>query len=387
VPEPIPPCPHLVQNYARTDVRFVRGEGCWLIDDRGRRYLDAFGGIAVNLLGHGHPGLVAAIAKQAATLIHTSNLYHNPQQEALAARLCGQCFGPRAFFCNSGTEANECAYKVVRLWGNQVHGGRKTRLIAAEHSFHGRTIGALSLTANPAYRTPFAPLPPVEFVPYGDAAALAKAVGDDVAGVFLEPLQGEGGVHVAPAGYLARARELCDRHQALLVFDEVQCGMGRTGKLFCHQYDGVFPDVMTLAKGIAGGVPMGAAVMTEACAALLKPGTHASTFGGNHLACAAALAVLDQLLAPGFLDGVTARGAQLADGLRRLFGSEVRGRGLLLGVQFDADPKPLVAAALECGLVVGTAGGNTLRLAPPLIITAAQVDEIIAKLAEARKRL
>ena len=235
--DPITAHPNLVANYTRQPVRFVCGHGCWLEDDRGRRYLDALSGIAVNALGHGHPALTAAITTQAGQLLHTSNLFHIGPQEKLGAAICAHCFGDRVFFCNSGAEANEAAYKLVRRWGNVVHAGRKPRLIAAEGSFHGRTIATLAMTGNPAYHQGFEPLPAVDFVPYGDAAALETALSDDVAGLFLEPIQGEGGVRVPPSGYLARARELCDQHQILLCFDEVQTGTGRTGMMYAHQYD------------------------------------------------------------------------------------------------------------------------------------------------------
>jgi predicted acetylornithine/succinylornithine family transaminase len=378
----------LVQNYRRQDVRFVRGQGCTLWDDRGRSFIDAFAGVAVSALGHAHPALVAAITAQAGQLLHVSNHYGIVQQEALAKKIVQAGFPGQVLFCNSGTEANECAYKVVRLWGNVTHGGRKTRMIAFEGGFHGRTLAALSITANPAYREPFAPLPATTFVPFGDITALSAAMGDDVAGVFLEPVQGEGGVNVPPAGFFAAVRALCDKHQAVMVVDEVQTGIGRSGKMYAWQLEGVTPDIMTLAKGLGGGVPIGAAVLAPAYAALLKPGLHGTTFGGNPLACAAANTVVDTVLAPGFLAAVAARGEQLRAGLSKAFpGQTVRGIGLLLGVQLSGEPGPLVKAALEEGLVVGPSGNNTLRLAPPLIITAAEVDDVCARLAKAVKRL
>jgi predicted acetylornithine/succinylornithine family transaminase len=379
---------YLVQNYRRQDVRFVRGQGCRLFDDRGRSFLDAFAGVAVSALGHAHPALVAAISAQAGQLLHVSNHYGIALQEALAKKLVDAGFPGQVLFCNSGTEANECAYKVVRLWGNVAHGGRKTRMIAFEGGFHGRTLGALSITANPAYREPFAPLPATTFLPFGDLAALTAAMGDDVAGVFLEPVQGEGGVNVPPAGFLAGVRALCDKHQAALVIDEVQTGIGRSGRMYAWQVDGVAPDLMTLAKGLGGGVPIGAAVLAPKFAALLKPGLHGTTFGGNPLACAAAHTVVDAVLSPGFLANVEARAAQLRTGLTRVFGpgSAVRGCGLLLGVQLDREPGGLVKAALDEGLVVGPSGNNTLRFAPPLIITAAEVDELLERLTAALKR-
>jgi len=385
---PAPIASALMQNYGRQDVRFVRGDGCYLTDDLGRRHLDAFAGVAVSCLGHGHPELVEAIQRQARELIHTSNHYGQIQQEELARALVDGAFPGRVLFCNSGTEANELAYKLARLWGNVAHGGRKTRMLAFANGFHGRTLGALSITANPAYREPFAPLPVAEFLPFGDLAALRAALRDDVCAVFAEPIQGEGGVNVPPAGFLAELRALCDRHQALLVLDEVQTGLGRTGRLFAWQHDGVAPDVMTLAKGLGGGVPIGAVVARDEVAALLKPGLHGTTFGGNHLACAAGLTVLRAVRRSGFLDNVTARGNQLMEGLRQLFpGHQVRGRGLLVGVQLTAPPADLIKAALAEGLVVGPSGNNTLRVAPPLIVAPHQIDELLGKLAAARKRV
>jgi acetylornithine/N-succinyldiaminopimelate aminotransferase len=379
---------HLVANYARFDVEFVRGDGCWLEDTRGRRYLDCLSGIAVNALGHAHPTLTAAIAEQAGTLLHTSNLFRIGVQEELAERLCQHSGLDRAYFCNSGAEANECAVKVARLWHSQVHDGRKPRLIAAEHSFHGRTIGALSITGTPAYRQPFEPLLAVDFVPYGDAQALATAMGDDVAAVFLEPLQGEGGIIVPPAGYLGEARALCDQHQSLLILDEVQTGIGRTGRFLGCQWDDVRPDMLCLAKGLAGGVPIGASLMREELAALLKPGTHASTFGGNHLACAAGKVVVDTVCAPGFLTNVNEVGEYLRQGLAQLFpGKEVRGRGLLCGVALGQPPRELLAACLEQGLVCGAAGKDVLRLAPPLILSRDEADQLLERLQAATQQL
>lgn len=385
---PLPAHPHLVQNYARQPVRFVRGRGVWLYDEEGRAYLDGFAGVAVSCLGHAHPALVQAVSEQAATLIHTSNHYHHPLQERLAERLARLSGLPRLFFCNTGTEANEAALKLARLW-SRAHGGGKPRLIACEGSFHGRTLGSLALTHTPKYREPFAPLPPVDFVPFGDAEALARAMDGTVAAVFVEPIQGEGGVRVPPDGYLARVRELCTRHGALFVADEVQTGIGRTGRLFAVEHEGVRPDILCLAKGLGGGVPIGAVAMTEEVAALLAPGLHGTTFGGNQLACAAALAVLEVVARPEFLDAVAARGEELRARLAAIFPEAlaVRGRGLLLGVQLPYDPTPLITAGLEQGVVAGPAAGQVLRLAPPLIISAAECEELCARLARARSAL
>ena len=385
----------LFQNYGRAEVSFVRGKGVYLYDTQGRAYLDAFAGVAVSTLGHGHAALTQAISTQAANLLHCSNYYTVPQQEDLARILVDAAFPGRVLFCNSGTEANEAAYKLLRLWGNLQHGGRKTRIISFLNGFHGRTMGSLSVTANPKYREPFAPLAPCEFLPYGDVPALEATFaqgdnqGNDIAGVFIEPIQGEGGVIVPPAGFLKRLRELCTQHQALLVMDEIQTGFARSGKLFCHQHEGVVPDIMTMAKGLGGGVPIGAILAVEAVASLMKPGMHGTTFGGNPLACAAGLAVMNEVVQPNFIANVVARGEQLKAGLITLMGdsSKVRGRGLLVGVQLAYDPSILVQAAREEGLIVGPSGNQTLRIAPPLIINAAQIDELLTKLGAAIKRV
>ena len=375
----VPPAtPHLMQNYARQEITFVRGEGCWLFDDQGNRYLDAFAGVAVGVLGHGHPALVKAIQQQAATLLHVSNHYFIAGQEELAGHLVKASFPGQVLFCNSGAEANEGALKLVRLWGNVLHGGKKTRVIAFENGFHGRTLGALSITASKAYREPFAPLPPCEFLPLGDFGALEKAMGADVAGVFLEPIQGEGGVNVPPPGFFKAVRDLCDQHGALFVADEIQTGFGRTGRFFGYQNEGATPDVMTMAKGLGGGVPIGAVLARAEVAALLKPGTHGTTFGGNLLACAAGLAVVREVEKPGFIESVRARGERLVAGLRSVFPkSEIRGRGLLLGVQLEEPPQKLVIAARAAGVIVGPSGRNTLRIAPPLVINDAEVDALV----------
>jgi predicted acetylornithine/succinylornithine family transaminase len=385
------PSSYLIQNYARAPISFVRGERCHLFDSQGTRYLDAFAGVAVSILGHGHRGLSSAIAEQARSLIHASNHYTVLQQEQLAQRIVEAAFPGRMLFCNSGTEANEAAYKIVRLWGNVAHGGRKTRMIAFQNSFHGRTLGSLSITSTAKYREPFAPLPPAEFLPVGDTAALEAAFvsgSDDIAGVFIEPIQGEGGVIVPPAGFLAAVRALCTRHGALLVCDEIQTGFARTGKVFGYQHEGFVPDIMTMAKGLGGGVPIGAVLASPEAAALLLPGLHGTTFGGNPLACVAALTVLDHVLEPRFIEHVVSRGEQLSAGLRRLFGpAAVRGRGLLLGVQLEVEPARLVEAARAAGLILGPAGNNTLRIAPPLIISAVEVDELLERLATAKSQL
>ena len=381
------PASFLIQNYSRAAIRFVRGQGCHLYDSEGKAYLDAFAGVAVSALGYAHPRLVEAISRQAAAVTHVSNYYTIQEQEDLARLLVQAAFPGRVLFVNSGTEANEAAIKVARLWGNLVHGGKKHRLVAFHGGFHGRTLGALALTANPKYREPFAPLAPVDFVPFGDAAALEQVMGDDVVAVMIEPIQGEGGVVPAPAGFLNQVRALCDKHGAFMLVDEVQTGLSRTGSYFAHQHDGVVPDIMALAKGLGGGVPIGAIVATERADELLKPGLHGTTFGGNPLACAAGLVVAEEVLNPTTTARVTALGTQLHAGLAQAFGSaaiEIRGRGLLCGVQLPVDPSAkLIAAARTHGVIVGPSANNTLRLAPPLIITPAQIDELCQRLGAA----
>lgn len=379
------PTSALMANYARNPVRFVRGEGVWIEDDEGRRYLDAFSGVAVSALGHAHPALVRAVTEQVQQVLHVSNHYEVPLQEELAVRLrTAVGFDSRVLLCNSGAEAIEGAVKLARLHGNVRHGGRKPRLVALQGGFHGRTLGALALAGNADYRAPFAPLAPVDLLPFGDAEAVERVVGHDVAAVVLEIVQGEGGVRSCPKGYLQHLREVCDEAGALLVVDEVQTGVGRTGAMFAFQEEGVMPDVVTLAKGLAGGVPIGAVVATPEVADLLVPGLHGTTFGGSPLACAAALAVLDVVEGPGFLDHVGAVSAVLEDGLRELFsGREVHGRGLLRGVRVDAPVSAVIDRARQAGLVVGPSAQNTLRIAPPLVISADEVAELLERLARA----
>lgn len=358
----------------------VRGEGPYVWDADGVRYLDLLAGIAVNALGHAHPRLVAALADQLATLGHISNLFTSPQQIALSERLAALVAGDaagsaRVFLCNSGAEANEAALKATRRTG-------RTRVIAMEGSFHGRTLGALSLTATAAYRTPFEPLPAgVSWVPFGDAAALADALDDEVAAVVVEPIQGESGVVVPPAGYLARVRELCDAHGALLWLDEVQTGMGRTGTWLASAADGVRPDLVTLAKGLGGGVPIGACVGLGAAGALLQPGHHGTTFGGNPLACRAALEVIDVIEAEGLLAHAADTGDWLAAAIEGLGLPQiacVRGRGLLRGIVFvDGIARDVAQRALADGYIVNSPRPDVVRLAPPLIVTRDQLRPFV----------
>ena len=367
----------LMDNYGTPAMTLVRGSGARVWDAEGREYVDLLAGIAVNALGHAHPSIVAAVADQLATLGHTSNLALPPPAVELAERLlalldpAGERDG-RVFFCNSGAEANEAAFKLTRRTG-------RSRVVVAERSFHGRTMGSLALTAQPAKQDPFRPLPgDVVVVPYGDADALRAAVDDTTAAVFLEPIQGEGGVIPAPAGYLTAAREACNAHGALLVLDEVQTGIGRTGEWFAHQAEGIHPDVVTLAKGLGGGLPIGAMVAFGDAARLLGPGSHGSTFGGNPVSCAAALAVLDVIEREELL----ARVAYVSDRLCAIVTAtslvdHVRGRGLLLGaVLREPVAGDVEAAARAHGLIVNAVAPDVIRMAPPLVISDSDLDVV-----------
>ncbi len=371
----------LMDNYGTPAVELVSGHGAVVVDADGREYLDLLGGIAVNALGHAHPAIVQAVSAQVATLGHVSNFFTHPTVIALAERLLaisGAAPDGRVLFCNSGTEANEAAFKIARRTG-------RSRIIAAHGGFHGRTMGALAMTGQPAKRTPFEPMPAgVEFVPYGDSDALAAAVDDDVAAVVLEPIQGEAGVIEPPDGYLAAARAITTAHGTLLVLDEVQTGIGRTGSWLAHQSSGIRPDVITLAKGLGGGLPIGAVIGIGPAAHLLTPGQHGSTFAGNPVCAAAALAVLDTIEADHLLDHVAALGKHIGGAIAELGHpavSRVRGRGLLLGVVLTA---PIAAAvqlaARDAGFIVNAPAPDVIRLAPPLILTAEQADSFVAAL-------
>jgi acetylornithine/N-succinyldiaminopimelate aminotransferase len=370
----------LMNTFGTPALKLERGEGVRVWDDAGREYVDLYAGIAVNALGHAHPAVVEAVTTQLQTLGHVSNFMASEPQLALAERLLALLGAPgRVFFSNSGTEANEAAFKLTRRTG-------RTHVVAATGSFHGRTMGALALTSKAAYREPFEPLPGhVTFVEYGDEAALAAAVTDETAAVLLEPIQGEAGVHVAPDGYLAAARETATRHGALLWLDEVQTGIGRTGAWFAHQLPfagGVTPDVVTLAKGLGGGVPIGATIALGDAGGLLQPGNHGTTFGGNPVACAAALAVLDTIERDGLLEHVEHVGKRLADALsEQPFVTEVRGHGLMLAADLDAEDAPaVVAAARDAGYLLNATGPATLRFVPPLVISEGDVDAFAAAL-------
>ncbi|WP_214404303.1 acetylornithine transaminase [Pseudonocardia lacus] len=367
----------MMNNYGTPPLALVRGSGAEVWDADGRRYLDLLGGIAVNALGHAHPAVVQAVTEQISTLGHTSNLYITEKPLALAERLQEllEAPGARVLFGNSGAEANEAAFKMARRTG-------RPNIIAAENAFHGRTMGALALTGQPAKRTPFEPMTPgVSHVPYGDVAALEAAVDSDTAAVFLEPIMGEAGAVTPPAGYLAAAREITSKAGALLVLDEVQTGIGRTGSWFAFQRAGVVPDVVTLAKGLGGGLPIGACIGFGAAGDLLEPGHHGTTFGGNPVCAAAALAVLDTIASDGLLDHVTQLGKEIVTGVEALGHPLVRGvdgAGLLIGVLLGEPVSAAVAsAARDAGFLVNNAVPDRLRLAPPLVLTEGQAKEFL----------
>jgi acetylornithine/N-succinyldiaminopimelate aminotransferase len=372
----------MMLNYGLPPLALARGEGCVVWDVDGHSYLDLVGGIAVSALGHAHPAIVAAVTEQAGRLVHISNLYLHEPQVLLAERLIGLLgVDGRVFFANSGAEANEAAIKLVR----RRQGSGRPVFVAAEHSFHGRTMGALSLTGKSSIREPFAPFGlDVRFVPYGDADALRAAVGPDCAAVFLEPTQGEGGVVPAPDGYLRAARAACDEAGALLVLDEIQSGVGRTGAWFAFQREGVIPDVITLAKGLGGGLPIGACIGIGGCGSALGKGDHGSTFGGNPVACAAALAVLDTIESEGLLKNVTEVGDRLAAGIEATghpLVTGVRGSGLWRAMMLAAPAAAAVeAAAGRAGFLVNAVQPDAIRLAPPLILSAEQADSFTAEL-------
>ncbi|HEY2084609.1 MAG TPA: acetylornithine transaminase [Mycobacterium sp.] len=371
----------MMNNYGVPPVALASGNGAVVTDVDGKSYLDLLGGIAVNVLGHGHPAVLDAVTRQMSTLGHTSNLYAAEPGIALAEALVGLLGADaeaRVLFCNSGTEANEAAFKLSRLTG-------RTKLVAAQGGFHGRTMGALALTGQPSKQTPFAPLPgDVSHVPYGDADALAAAVGDDTAAVFLEPIMGESGIVVPPDGYLAAARDITARHGALLVLDEVQTGMGRTGTFFAHQHDGITPDVVTLAKGLGGGLPIGACLAIGPAAQLLTPGLHGSTFGGNPVCAAAALAVLRVLAGEDLVRRAGVLGKTLHHSIESLHHpsiDHVRGRGLLCGIALTSPTaKEVEEAARAGGFLVNAAAPDVVRLAPALIITEHQLDTFVTAL-------
>lgn len=382
---------HLLANYNRLPVTFVRGEGCELIDSTERRFLDFVAGIGVCALGHAHPAVTQAVATQAATLVHCSNLYHHQPSEQLAHILCSRSGFAKAFFCNSGTEANEAAIKLARKYAYRNGQPERTNIVAFTGSFHGRTLGALAATANAKYHEGFGPMPAgFSFAPFNDVDALDKAVDKHTAAVIVEPVQGESGVHPAQLHFLQAARRICSERGALLIFDEVQCGMGRLGPLFAFEAFGVRPDVVTLAKALANGLPIGAVLVTEACASGLQPGDHGSTFGGSPVPCAAAIAHLRTRDELNLHVQVLRTGGYLKERLKELHErfadviSEPRGFGLMLGASViePYDAAAIVAAAFERGVLLNGAGGNSLRFLPPLIVEQPQIDAMIQTLGD-----
>ena len=372
----------MMDNYGTPGIELVRGEGIFLFDSSGRKYLDFLGGIATSLLGHAHPEIVSAVTKQISTLGHVSNLYAHPTALQLAKKLTEMTGGGRVFFCNSGAEANEAAIKLSRLTG-------KRRIIATDGAFHGRTTGALSLTGQPNKRAPFEPLlPGITHVPFGDLIAMEEALAlGDVAMVIVEAIQGEAGVILPPPGYLLALRELTTRYGALLACDEVQGGMGRTGKWFSYQHEGVVPDIVTVAKGLGGGLPLGAIIAVTPAAQLFTPGSHGSTFGGNPTSCAAAIATISVIESAQLLESNHRLGGVLKDGLSTVDGIHaVRGIGLWIGL--DLEDAPGVTKELQTlGVLVNAAGSQTIRIAPPFIVTESQISEFISLLGQAIRKV
>jgi acetylornithine/N-succinyldiaminopimelate aminotransferase len=382
---------YLLQTYARPEFVIERGEGCYLYDSEGRRYLDCVAGIAVNALGYGDPDVARAIREHADGLIHLSNLYHSRPAVELAQTLVDHTsWADRVFFCNSGAEAVEGALKFSRRYARDTHGEGKTTIVAFSGSFHGRTMGAVAVTAREKYRQPFEPvMPGVRFIPFNDSAAAAAAITDDVCGVIVEPIQGEGGLSVATPEFLRALREQCDAVDALLIFDEIQCGIGRTGTLWAHEPYGVAPDLMTIAKPLGGGLPIGAILMRQKVAQAIHTGDHGTTFGGGPFVTAVAQTVFRKIADPTFLAHVREVGDYLGEALADLQAArpnvvlEVRGRGLMRGVVINGSSSAVREAAHNEGLLIATAGDDVLRLVPPLILTRAQVDEAVEKLTRA----
>ncbi len=373
----------VAKTYRRYPVCFVKGRGARLWDADGKEYLDFVAGLAVTNLGHSHPRVVEAIKRQAERIIHTSNLYHIEPQARLAELLCERSFADRVFFCNSGAEANEAAIKLVRRYFN-LKGEDRYKIITMESSFHGRTFFSMTATAQKKIHTGFGPLPEgFVYVPFNDIDALEATIDEETAAIMVEPIQGEGGVNLPDEGYLERVRQICNREGILLIFDEVQTGIGRTGTLFAYEHFGVEPDVMTLAKALAGGVPIGAMLATEQVMSAFSPGTHASTFGGNHLATEVAIEVLNTLLEEGVLENCRRVGEYLLAGLASLkrdypFVEDVRGRGLMVAMELSIDASPIVDECLKQCLLINATAGRVLRFLPPLIIEEADVDRMLA---------
>ncbi|MFP4328103.1 MAG: aspartate aminotransferase family protein [Paracoccaceae bacterium] len=379
--------PSVLPTYSRAPLRFTSGEGAWLTEADGRRFLDLGAGIAVNALGHAHPALVEALTAQARRLWHVSNLYRIPEQEALADRIVAETFADTVFFTNSGTESCELAVKMARKYWYEKGAPERTEILAFEGAFHGRSSAGIAAAGSEKMTKGFAPLlPGFTHLPWGDHEALRAAVTDRTAAILIEPVQGEGGIRLLPDQCLQGLRRLCDETGTLLILDEVQCGMGRTGRLFAHEWAGVAPDIMMVAKGIGGGFPLGAVLATERAASGMTAGTHGSTYGGNPLAMAVGNAMLDVVLEPAFLARVSEAAGRMRQGLERIVGmhpevvESVRGEGLLLGLKCRAPAGEVVAKARDAGLLLVPAGDNVVRVLPPLIVTDAEIDEGVSRL-------
>jgi len=382
----------LMTTYGRAPLAFVKGEGCYLVDSEGKRYLDAVAGVAVNALGHSHSGFVDAVQRQVATLTHTSNLYRIPLQEQLADVLCAHAGMEQVFFCNSGAEAIEASLKLARKIGH-ARGFKVPTILVTEGAFHGRTLGALTATYSHKYQDGFTPLlDGFVRVPYNDVAAVEAAIAatPELCAILVEPIQGEGGVRMPAPGYVKALRDLCDRHDLLLMLDEIQTGNGRTGAWFACQHEGVVPDIMATAKGLGNGFPIGACLARGAAANVFQPGHHGSTFGGSPLACAAGLAVYEALEQEQLCTNAARIGAYLLEGFRTRLGAlegvrEIRGKGLMLGIELTRDCGELAGQARDAGLLINIASGNTIRLVPPLVLTQSEAEfmlDVVCKLVQ-----
>lgn len=386
--------PSILPTYNRAPLSFVKGEGSWLIEADGRRFLDLGAGIAVNALGHAHPKLVAALTEQAGKLWHTSNLYHIPAQQALADKLVEHSFADTVFFTNSGTESCELAVKMARKYWYEKNAPERVEIIAFHGSFHGRSSAGIAAAGSEKMTKGFGPLlPGFKHLDWGDLEGLKGAIDSRTAAVLLEPVQGEGGIRPMADHDLRELRQICDEAGILLIFDEVQCGMGRTGRLFAHEWAGVTPDIMMVAKGIGGGFPLGAVLATEAAAVAMTAGSHGSTYGGNPLACAVGCAVMDEMTAPGFLETVNTRASQLQQKLGGLVEAypevfaELRGAGLMLGLKCVAPNTDVLQACYDAGLITVPAGDNVIRLLPPLTLSEDEVTEAVSRLDHAARAI
>ncbi len=384
----------VLPTYARAPLSFVKGQGPWLETENGERFLDMGAGIAVAALGHANPKLVAALEDQSRRLWHTSNLYKIPQQEELAQKLVDATFADTVFFTNSGTEAMECAVKMARKYFSHIGAEERTEIVTFTGAFHGRSSAGIAASGGDKMVGGFGPvLPGFVKVDFGDLDAVKSVVSDKTAAILVEPIQGEGGINVAPDGFLKSLRELCDTHGLLLIFDEIQCGMGRTGKLFAHEWAGVEPDIMTVAKGIGGGFPLGACLATEKAASGMTGGTHGSTYGGNPLGCAVGVAVIDTMLEDGFLENVSRLSGHLRQGLEALVATHpdvfagIRGNGLMLGLECKVANMDVVNAGYDAKVIGIPAADNVVRLLPPLNITTDEIDEALSRLDQAAQEV